>query len=154
MVKKDKNVKIESASKEPCNCKEIEDNWKRAIADYQNLKRRTDQEKIDLVKYANLNLLQEIVPILDNFDGLEKHSDDAGLKITLNHFKDVLKRIGVEELEVLGKPFDASTSDAIELVPGEEKMVMEVTLKGYKYYDKVLRPAQVRVGKGKGKKLS
>lgn len=148
-MKKEKTLKKENTGKKPCRCKELEANWKRAVADYQNLKRRTDQEKIDLVKYANFNLLQEIIPILDNFDGLEKHSDDEGLKITLNHFKGVLKRIGVEEIDVLGKPFDASTSDAVELVPGKKKVVVEVTLKGYRYYDKVLRPAQVKVGKGK-----
>ena len=71
--------------------KELEDNWKRALADYQNYKRRTEQERLEIIKYSNENLMAEIVSILGNFDLLLKHSEDAGLKITVNNFLEVLK---------------------------------------------------------------
>jgi molecular chaperone GrpE len=128
-------------------CEELDANWKRAAADYQNLKRRSEQEKLEIIKFANFNLLQEFLPVLDNLQAVAEHSDDQGLKITVNHFSDLLKKVGVEELEVLDKPFNAETCEALETVAGKKDYVVEVVLKGYMFNGKLLRPARVKVGK-------
>jgi len=126
--------------------KELEDNWKRALADYQNYKRRTEQERLEIIKYSNENLMAEIVSILGNFDLLLKHSEDAGLKITVNNFLEVLKRNGLEEIDLTGKTFDAHISEAVETEDGEKDIVLKTLEKGYTYNGKLIKPARVIVG--------
>lgn len=129
---------------------ELESNWKRSLADLQNFKKRAEQERNDFVKHSNFSLLTEVVPVLDNLEMLQAHIEDAGLKVTVSHFKDIIKRLGVVELDVINKPFDPHTSEAIEMVEveGDKKgSVVEVLQPGYKYNDKILRVAKVKVGK-------
>ena len=127
---------------------ESTNNWKRALADYQNLVKRTDEEKLLLGKFANSILIEKLLPVVDTFEKAAIHTKDDGLNLALKQFKQVLSEAGVKEIEVLGKPFDPNTSECIEVVKGDkENIVVEVLVNGYYIYDKILRPAKVKVAK-------
>lgn len=136
---------------EECFCDEekaeLEENWKRALADYQNLQKRFAKEKKNVVEFANSVLIMRLFPILDNLEIMEKHSDEEGLRMIIKEFKGVLEDEGVKQIEVEGKDFDSETMEAIESVEGKPGKVVEVIRKGYKFKNKVLRPAEVKVGR-------
>src|SRR3989344_8033444 len=125
---------------------ELDNNWKRALADYRNLQKRTEEEKESLVTFISGMFFKRILPVLDNLEMLEKHVDDQGLKLITKDFKQVLSEEGITEIDVVGKDFDAETMEAIETVPGEKNKIMEIISKGYMLKDKLLRPARVKVG--------
>lgn len=127
---------------------ELENNWKRAVADYRNLERRTQEEQIAFAAFANQVLMRELLPVLDALEAADEHLKDDGLGLAVKKMKDVLKDFNVTEIEVKEKLFDAGTMEAVEMVPGEENKVLAVTQKGYMISDRVLRPARVKVGKG------
>ena len=127
---------------------ELENNWKRALADYSNLQKRFAEEKQDIVRFANSTLILKLLSVLDNLEMLEKHSDDESLPLVVKTFKQALLDEDVKEIEAEGKDFDSATMDAVEMVSGESGKVIEVSQKGYILKDKVLRPARVKVGKG------
>ena len=127
---------------------DLENSWKRALADYQNLQKRYIEERQDLVAYANSTLILKILFVLDNLEMVSKHSDDQGLKLTIKSFKSILEEEGVSSINVKDKEFDPTTMDAIEVVEGEENKVIEVLQPGYMLKNKVLRPARVKVGSG------
>jgi molecular chaperone GrpE len=129
---------------------ELENNWKRALADYRNLQKRTAEEKLEFVEFTSQVWTRKLLSILDNLEILEKHSpEDVGLKLIVKDFKRVLEEEGVREIEVLGKDFDAQTMEAIEMVEGEFNKVIEVLNKGYMVSNKLVRPARVKVGSTK-----
>jgi molecular chaperone GrpE len=131
---------------------ELENSWKRALADYKNLERRTAEEKQEFAEFANLILIQRLLPIVDNLEMLEKHVEDTGLKMIIKEFKQVLEDSGAVSLESHKKDFDASTMDCVETIecdPKDDGKVLEVITEGYKFRNKILRPAKVRVGKEK-----
>jgi len=128
---------------------DLENKWKRALADYINLEKRFEKEKKVLAQFANAQLLDKILPILDELEICAKHLKNKGLAIALVRFQDVLKSEGVEEIKVQGERFNPETMDAVEVVKGPKNKVMEIVLKGYFLNEKVLRPAKVKVGQGK-----
>ena len=128
---------------------EMENNWKRALADYKNLEKRTTQEKISLADFANGILIEQLLPVLDNFEMLVKHNSDQGLGMSVKEFKRVLISAGVQEIEVVeNDDFDHETMDAIETTSGEKGKVTEIIRKGFKFKNKLIRPASVKVGNG------
>lgn len=128
---------------------DLENKWKRALADYANLEKRIEKEKEDFVKFTNAQLLAKILNALDDLELAEKHLKDKGLTLAGNRFREIFKEEGVEEIEVLGRNFDPELMDAVETVRGSKNKVVGVVFKGYKLYGKVLRPAKVKVGGGK-----
>jgi len=128
---------------------DLENKWKRALADYINLEKRFEKEKKVLAQFANAQLLDKILPILDELEICAKHLKNKGLTIVLVRFQDVLKSEGIEEIKVQGEKFNPETMDAVEIVKGPKNKVMEIVLKGYFLNEKVLRPAKVKVGQGK-----
>ena len=135
---------------------ELENVYKRAVADYQNLERQVQREKAEFMKFASAMLCGRFLEVLDNLEqavaGMndeEKKSGWAvGVVMTMKQFRDLLKDEGITEIEVEGKDFDAFVMEAVDRVEGEENKVVKVLKKGYKMKDgKVLRPAQVLVGK-------
>ena len=131
-------------------CTELENDWKRALADYKNLEKRTAEEKISIIEFSNSVLVESLLPILDNFEMLEQHSDDMGLKLSIKEFKQVLQNAGLKEIEVnVSDDFDHETMDAVETESGEENKITEIIRKGYFFKDKIVRPVSVKVGEGK-----
>ena len=127
---------------------EMENNWKRALADYKNLEKRTIEERTDLIQFGVLIFTMKLLPILDSLEMLEIHLNDVGLNLTIKEFKQTLKSEGLLEIDVLGKTFNPGNMEAIEVVDGEKDKVTHVLQKGYLFKEKLLRPARVKVGKG------
>ncbi|MBI2414311.1 nucleotide exchange factor GrpE [candidate division WWE3 bacterium] len=128
---------------------DLENNWKRALADYKNLEKRTFEEKEAIITFANSVLILRILPVLDNLKTLQKHFDDPSLKMIIKEFEKILKEEQIEEINALGQTFDHTTMDAIESIECEaddEGKVVEVLQTGYTLKNKVLRPARVKVG--------
>lgn len=126
---------------------ELENKWKRALADYQNLEKRLNDEKEQVIKFANFGLIYDILPVLDSLEEAENYIKDNGLDLCIKKFKDILKGCGVIEVECLGRDFNADTMEAIDMKEGEQNKVLKIHKKGYMLRDKVLRPAQVIVGR-------
>ncbi|MFH1648403.1 MAG: nucleotide exchange factor GrpE [Patescibacteria group bacterium] len=150
---KEKSKTKDKVSKE---CKErlseMEHNWKRALADYQNLEKRVAEDKINLSFISKKIVLVRLLPILDSLEKLEEHIEDKGLKLTLKSFYDALDDLGVKEVDTKDKDFDLNTMEAIELTEGKKNKVLKVHQKGYLLNDKLIRPAKVNVGLGEVKK--
>lgn len=132
--------------------KKDKEDWKnkylRALADYQNLEKRAREEKEEIVKGANTGLLLKLLPFLDHLDKAEIFIKDDGLKMTKEQFEKTLRAAGLEEIHILGKEFNPHLAEAIDVIPGEkDNLVVEVLKKGYKFNNKVLRVAQVKVSK-------
>lgn len=128
--------------------------WKnkylRALADYQNFEKRVFQEKEKIEKRAGIGLAMKLLPFLDSLEKAEIFIKDQGLKIIAQKFVQILKDNEIEEIQVVGKEFDPHTAEAVDIVAGDkDNIVVEVTRKGYKFQDMILRVAQVKVSKKK-----
>lgn len=135
----------------------------RTAADFDNFRKRAAREKEDAIRFANSNLLEQILPVLDNFElGLEaaRTAPDAaailqGLDMVSRQFRDFLSSSGVEEIKTEGAAFDPNLMEAVGH-EGDEKVpegnVLRQTRRGYKLRDRLLRPASVFVSKGPGDK--
>ena len=127
---------------------DLDNNWKRALADYKNLVERTNKEKKDFYEFANSSLLSSLLPVFDSLEMLGKYNQDQGLQLTIKQFKQVLLDEGLKEIETLGKEYDVNEMEAVEMVEGEDGKVVEELSKGFLFKGKLLRPARVKVGKG------
>lgn len=126
---------------------EFEGKYKRALADYQNLQKRVQEEKSEWIRSSNRDLLLRLLPVLDTLMMAEKHLQDQGLTVSINQFLDTLKAEGVTRIKTVGEEFDPHTMECVTTENGEENKVLEELRAGYMIYDKVLRAAQVKVGK-------
>ena len=131
---------------------EMENNWKRALADYQNLEKRVTEDKINLTFISKKIILVKLLPIFDSLEKLKENLDDRGVNLILRSFNEALDDLGVKEVKAKGKSFDLNTMEAIELTEGKKNKVLKVHQKGYLLNDKLLRPAKVDVGLGEVKK--
>ncbi len=128
--------------------KTLEERFLRSVADYQNLQRRTNEERANFIAFASEGLLKKIVEVLDDLENCVAHIDDAGLRSIVEKLKKILKSEGVEEIKTEDASFEADLHEAIETVDGEKDKVIKTYRKGYKLNDKLLRPAMVSVGNG------
>ena len=120
----------------------------RALADYQNLDRRMCDERVEIRKSAEASVILDLLPFLDTLNQAEVFIKDPGLKMVKDTFIQQLASMGVKTIDVLNKEYDPYTAEAIEVVAGEqENIVVEVVRNGYMLFDKILRPAQVKVSK-------
>jgi len=128
------------------------------MAEMENLRKRTQREKEELAKFANENILRDILPVIDNLERAVEHAEQAegngglleGVKMTLTHFCQVLARFGVEPVISLGLPFDPAVHQAMGQLETEEYPVNTVAQemqKGYLLNERLLRPAMVMVAK-------
>ena len=120
---------------------------KRALADYQNLEKRIASEKGEWIRIANKDLLLKLLPGLDNLILAKKHTQDEGVKISIKHFLDILEQVGVQKINTENADFDPNLMEAIASRDGEEGKIIEETRAGYTINGQVLRPAQVVVGR-------
>lgn len=143
-----------------------EENWNKYVhqaADFENYKKRAVRERQDAVTYANEALLQKLLPVLDNFemamaaastaaggDGASAKSLHAGVSMIAGQLKNVLAEAGLEEIEAAGKKFDPNLHEAISEVATKdvpEGHVAQQTRRGYKFRNRLLRPAGVVVAR-------
>lgn len=125
---------------------DLDQKAKRYLADYQNLQRRVQEERISWIRNANKDLLLKFLPVLDTLMLAGKHSDDKGLTISIAQFEDVLKEADVTRIKTTGEVFDPATMECVTTKEGKEDVVMEELRPGYMLGDTVLRSAQVIVG--------
>jgi molecular chaperone GrpE len=131
-------------------------NWQRAQADFINFKRRTEQEKSDIIKLANAGLIFNLLSVVDDMErALDNISNELaefkwvdGIVLIYRKFMAILEANGVSEMKALGERFDPSLHDAVVHVEGESGKVVAVVQKGYMMNNRVLRPAMVKVGRG------
>lgn len=142
---KETKLKIEQLEKKT---EELQNNWKRALADYKNLEKRVKEDKKSWIFFANEELIKRLLPIVDNLERLEKHFKDRGVELIVKELHDVLKGSGVEEIKTDGCDFDPMKMEAMDMHEGEKNKVVETVLKGYLLRDKLIRPAVVKVGNG------
>ena len=140
--------KSKSTSTKKINRDQLETQLKRSLADYQNLKKRIDSDKLEFVKFASASIIDKLLSVLDDLERAETHLKDKGLSLGLDQFRQVLKSEGVEELDVKGTSFDPQTSDCAELIKGPKNKIINIIQKGYSLNGRVLRPAKVKVGQG------
>lgn len=126
---------------------ELQGKYLRVLADYQNLEKRTQAEKQEIRKYAAEVVVTKLLPATDTLVKASAHLKDAGLELALKELFTAFSELGVEKIDVVGKPFDPHQMECIEVVPGKENAVVEELLPGYRLHDKILRVAQVKVGK-------
>ncbi len=126
--------------------KELEDQLRRAVADYRNLERRSYEERIDAVKFANKQLIEALLPAFDTLFLAGKYTTDESVKLTIGRMLDVLKENGIEKIATDNAKYNAETMEVVEVVEGEEEHVVEEVRPGFTIYGKLIRPAQVKVG--------
>ena len=151
MNKKNEDKKVQNSQEQENQdlAKHLENQLKRALADYQNLEKRIAGEKSDWIKIANKDLILRLLPGLDSLLLAQKHTQDEGVKVSIKHFLDILEAEGVKKIETEGKTFDPNLMEAVAAVNGEENIVVEELRAGYTLNDTVIRPAQVVVGSAK-----
>lgn len=127
---------------------ELEHQLKRAVADYRNLERRTEEERREYVKSANKDLITSLLPAFDALFLAGKYTEDQGVKLTVQRVLEVLKENGIEKVETNNVQFNADEMECVEVVSGKKDVVVEEIRPGFKIYGKLIRPAHVKVGGG------
>ena len=142
----------------------MKDKYLHSLADYDNLRKRVKRDMEDVVKYANEALIKKLLSILDNFERALRISKESktefenfykGVEMIYQEFLRILIKEGLEPFESKGKNFDPSQHEAIGVIETEKHppmKILEEVEKGYKYRDKILKPAKVLVSKEKSKK--
>ncbi|MBI4039786.1 nucleotide exchange factor GrpE [Candidatus Daviesbacteria bacterium] len=132
----------------------LEDQLKRAVADYQNLEKRVAEGKSEFASWAASNLIVKILPVLDHLNkalsGAPEQEHQSGwfhgVELAVGELNNVLKQEGLDQIEADGQ-FDPSLHEAVDVQAGENDKILEVTQTGYTLNGKVLRPAKVVVGR-------
>ena len=161
----------ECACGDECNCheeeiksleekiKELEEKLVYSKAELINYRKRKDEEVSNMLKYANQDLILEILPVVDNFERAMAlaNKENEELKKFLDGFNmlyisilDIFKKFGVEEINEKNVPFDPTIHEALLVEENKDKendTILEVLLKGYKLKGRIIRPAQVKVNK-------
>ena len=146
----------ESREEPAAKVEEYREKWLRALADLDNFKKRTEQEGRELREFANVDLVKSLLPILDDmeraFDSLD--ADTAGLdwveglKLVSRKLLSTLEDQGLGVIATVGERFDPTMHEAVMQAEGEEGVVVGELQKGYRFQDRVVRPAMVQVGAG------
>jgi molecular chaperone GrpE len=137
---------------------EMQDKYLRLSAEFDNYRRRTLKEKMDISKYAGEEILVNILPFMDDFERALKHIEPtpenaplkAGIDLIYNKLSEFLKQQGLSEIEALNIAFNVDLHDAVATVPVNEDerkgRIIEVVSKGYYLKDKVIRHSKVVIG--------
>jgi len=164
------NSPVEGAALSPEQIEELkkraakgDENWERLLrttADFENFKKRAVREKAESAQYATASLLTKVLPVLDNFEmalaAAQAAKDEklaslqSGVTMIQQQLKSILAEAGLEEIDAAGKPFDPSFHEAVsqqESADVSEDHVLQQLRKGYKFKDRLLRPATVIVAK-------
>jgi len=131
-------------------------NWQRAQADFVNYRRRSEQEREETGKFANIQLMVNLLPVLDDLErafdsitpGVAELNWVEGIRLIERKLRGGLEAQGLSQIKALGEPFDPNFHEAAGHTKGEEGIVTQELLKGYMLHDRVIRPAMVMVGNG------
>ncbi|NMC51787.1 nucleotide exchange factor GrpE [Candidatus Kuenenbacteria bacterium] len=138
-------------------CEEYLHGWKRAQADYENLKKTTEKEKLEWVKLANQGILLQLLPIYDHLKLAIKHIPEGekktnwvvGIVNIKNQLTKFLSEAGVEEIKTVGEKFNPEEHEAVAVsednIDNQEEEISEELHPGYKLHGKVLYPAKVKI---------
>lgn len=138
---------------------ELRDKFLRLYAEFDNYKKRTLKEKMELMKTASQDIIVALLPVLDDFDRAKKNAEDEsnaevfsdGVRLVYQKLYNVLKARGLEPMETNGEVFDPELHEAVTEIPApSEEMkghIIDTIEKGYKLNDKIIRHAKVVVGK-------
>jgi molecular chaperone GrpE len=137
---------------------EAKDKYIRLSAEFDNYRKRTQREKMDLIRYGSEDVMKAILPLVDDFERAIQHSETAtdieslrqGLVLIHIKFSDFLKANGVKVIEAVGMELDTDMHEAISKTPTSEQelkgKIVDVVEKGYKLNDKVIRFSKVVIG--------
>ena len=154
-VQEEEEVKVPTAEEKLA---ELQNKYLRLVAEYDNFRKRTLKEKIDLQRSANEQLLGDLLPVADDFDRALQSVDDAkdieavkeGFKLIYGKFNGFLSQHGVKLIDAVNQEFDTDVHEAITKIPAPTKKlkgkVVDVVQKGYYLNDRVLRFAKVVIG--------
>jgi len=137
----------------------MEQRYLRLAAEFENHKKRMERERAKVLAYANEVLLEKFLPVVDNLErALAAATSDAGydglvagVELTLRELKEFLRREGVDPIEAIGGPFDPTIHEAVSTQPSSEVpegVVIKQIEKGYRFKERILRPAKVIVSSG------
>ncbi len=134
------------------------DNWQRDKAEFINARKRDEEAKADYIKFAHVNFVEDMLPVIDSFESALRHTagqpttedkDTTGMSLIYNQFKSVLKKYNVEAIGTIGEDFNPNLHQAIGSTPltgdAKDHTVSDIMQLGYKSGDKVIRPAMVKV---------
>ena len=131
---------------------ETNEKYLRMLAEYDNYRKRTEKEKESRYTDAYTDALMSVLPVLDNLERAEGCTDaeglSKGLELTLKSFRETLEKMGVKEIEAMGKTFDPNLHNAVFHIDDDnygESEIVEVLMKGYTKGDKVIRYSMVKV---------
>lgn len=133
----------------------------RLAAEMDNYKKRVDKDRQSLIKYGCQGVVQELLPILDNFERAIESANESkdfdsfleGVEMIFKQMSDALERKGISRIDAVGAVFDPNVHEAVVQVASEEhpeNTVVEELQKGYMLHDRIIRPAMVTVSKGTG----
>ncbi len=153
-MKKEKKKSKKEKLKEELD--EMTDKYTRLFAEFQNFRSRNEKEKIQNYEMGEKNIIEKLLPIVDNFErGIDALSEEElkspvgeGMNLIYKQLTDALKDMGVEEIEAEGKEFDPELHNAVmheENDEYDENVIIEVLQKGYKFHDTVIRHSLVKV---------
>lgn len=137
---------------------ELKDKHLRLLAEFDNYKKRTMRERLDMLNSASKDVMVSLLPVLDDFDRAKKSADDpandevfsAGVSLVYSRLYNILQNLGLKAMESTGQVFDAEVHEAITEIPApDERMkgkVIDTLEKGYMLNDKIIRHAKVVVG--------
>jgi len=155
-AKEEKTEPVNELKKLQDDLAEAKDKYLRMYAEFENFRRRTAKERIDLIQSAGEKLLTELLPIADDFDRAEKSfkekndKESEGFFLIQNKFKKILEQNGVKPMDVSSNEFDPDLHDAITQLPVEDESkkgkIVDVVEKGYLLNEKVIRHAKVVIG--------
>lgn len=146
----------ESKAPEQSEEEKESERYMRLMAEFQNFKKRAAKEKTDIHAYANEKLMNELLPVLDNFErALDTKTDDVesyakGMELIFQQMKTALENHGLKEIEALGADFDPNLHSAVMTEESDEYesgKVSKVLQKGYELNGRVIRPSMVAVVK-------
>lgn len=126
---------------------ELQAKLARALADYANLERRYSEQSSAIVKFAKSDLLSKLLDVRDHLGMVSDQVKDPSISMILSSFDKLLTEEGVSQIKTDG-PYDATTMECQELVPGPKDQVIKIIRPGYLLHERVLRVARVAVGMG------
>ena len=147
----------EGQSKAEAELNEMKDKYLRLYSEFENFRRRTSKERLDLLKTANQEMMAALLPVVDDLARAKQAMENAtdvnavkeGLDLVFNKLTNVLQQKGLKAMDATGQPFDAELHEAITQIPAGDEMkgkVVDEVEKGYYLNDKVIRFAKVVIG--------